>query len=194
MSNRATLVFVAILCAITGSPRAAAAGAVVVDGTGALLGTYMGSTQSGLVDVLSDSGYAATLLSTMPTYFGAEPWGPTFDGASCAGPAFSTWSIRGMVTRDRQMQVWYVPQGAAPTPRQSGTVLSYLSSAGVCTNYTTTTDSVLIPAFPNDPAVTGILSAHIRPITILPLIVYLHGFEAAKAIATAQHDPADVGK
>ena len=194
MSIRATLVFLATLCAITTSPTVAAGGAVVVDGSGTLLGTFMGSTQSGLVDVLSERGYAATLVSTMPTYFGGEPWGPTFDGASCAGPAFSTWSIRGMVTRDRQMQVWYVPQGASPTSRPSGTVLSLFSSLGACSSYTTTADSMLIPAFPNDSAVTGILTAHVRPITILPLVVYLNGFEADKVGSMPRREAADAGK
>lgn len=189
MCNRVTLVFVAMLCAITASPRAATAGAVVVDGNGALLGAYMGSTQSGLVDVLSDRGYAATLLSTMPTYFGAEPWGPTFDGASCAGPAFSTWSIRGIVTRDRQMQVWYIPQGAAPTSRPPGSVLSQYNSSGVCTSYTAAAELPLIPALPNDSATTGILSAHVRPITILPLVVFLNGFEVTNGRSSLQQNP-----
>lgn len=159
------------------APATSAQSAVVLDGNGQLLGAYAGSTQSALVDVLTPTGYAATLATTRPSYFGGEPWGPTHEGAACSGTPYTTYALRGIVSRDRQDLVWYVPRDASPVTRPVGTMLSFRSSSGACSSFTTTGPMTLIPIAPNDEAVTGIPSSFAAPLSIVPAAVFANGYE-----------------
>lgn len=179
-----------LAASIVSAVPAGAAPLGVYDGNGVLLGTYLGSAVQS-VEFATPTGYIARVrvddeASSEPngTIQGLFVPADTYDSANCSGPALTPDAVAGRLVRmeGSQEQLGYVPRDAAPVLMHAGAVISgHQSGGGQCVTRTLSRDTTFLPAYPNDPQVTGI-QAGVVPLPIkIAFIdgVFADGFERA---------------
>ena len=180
----------AILLALASCTEGASATTVgVYDGDGVLLGTYLSSSGES-VQFVSRTGYVAKVKvsNEIP---GSSPPGSfetTLDSAwlwttsNCTGPAYSGTAVTGRIVRIEPDTLGYVPSNATAVTLVGGTSASryqWNGSQYVCQPTTVPDTKFYVPAYPNDPSVTGILGSNVTLPLKIALIdaVFEDGFE-----------------
>jgi len=155
----------ALTASLVAASSATAAPLGVYDGSGALLGTYVGSASQS-VEFVTPKGYVARVrvdgeASSEPigTIQGVLDSAYTYNSPNCSGPALTSDPVAGRLVSisGAQQQLGYVPSDATPVTLPAGTAVSHRSyDSDECSTGTLSRDTTFLPASPNNPAVTGV--------------------------------------
>ena len=161
----------------------------VYDANGVLLGTYLSSGGES-IQFVSRAGYIVKVKvgSEIPGSLPPGSFETTLDSAwlwtasNCTGPAYSGTAVTGRILRIDPDILGYVPANADAVTLVAGASASRYQWDGlqyVCQPTTVNATQMYVPAYPNDPAVTGIDGLNV----ILPMkiafidAVFEDGFE-----------------
>lgn len=204
-----SLVRAAVVLAL-GASTASAESPAVVDANGELIGSYSGPSE--VIFVPPGPGSGLRVVSVQGFLFGVgadgsllqdgvnpaamgpmfriqsgvvETFGLWYESADCSGPPYlillNNFGMGGFVVRVGTTEAYYVPRQYQPARR------SYLSrragSQATCESASRLSEDNGVPAFENDPAVTGVRSAgYPGPIRIanvaVPRTLFRDSFES----------------